>query len=58
MPIDTCSGSMKQEVLAVWDSGSTVSLILNAVDSKMKLKESSPDENLVEMLGPMGSNIH
>lgn len=27
--------------------------------SKMKLKESSPDENLVEMLGPtMGANIH
>ena len=50
MPIEVNSGSNKQEVIALWDSGSTVSLILNNVANNLKLK-GKPVSITMETLG-------
>ena len=50
MPIEVSSGLNKQEVLALWDSGSTVSLILNNVANNLKLK-GKPVSITMETLG-------
>ena len=50
MPIEVNSGSNKQEVLALWDSGSTVSLILNSVANNLKLR-GKPVSITLETLG-------
>ena len=50
MSIEVNSGSNKQEVLALWDSGSTVSLILNNVAINLKLR-GKPVSITMETLG-------
>ena len=50
MPIEVNSVSDKQEVLALWDSGSTVSLILNSLAHKLKLR-GKPVSITMETLG-------
>ena len=50
MPIEVSSGLNKQEVLALWDSGSTVYLFLNNVANNLKLK-GKPASITMETLG-------
>ena len=50
MPIKIMSPSNNQRVLALWDSGSTVSLVLNSLARKLKLR-GKPVSIVLETLG-------